>query len=357
MPLFQPAAPLFDPRMALYDAYNPRYDYQQDYFEQKMENGSYNSMQPPRVAGYGVRRSMNIVAILTALFAPFALFMVSFYAMSFELYYQHPNCAVGVVFFAFFVTLVIGAFWTQALRMEMAGGPSTWHHFIFATGLVAVFLGSLLGNLNFQWNTKSYYDYISLRKVVDVQPGVWVGQQVLDAGTIDFKTGNHIDILLGSAWHKSKSYCAAPIVPWNQNYSAPFNQNFSKPLASYDFWAVGMDCCSQKFGDFTCGNVGPGFQAHPSGLRVIDADEIQGYQLAAKQALAAHSISADRMIFLYPMVQPYLKIKEYWNEAMTILGVSAACHLIMQSVLVYMFALGSGGGEPSGYLLDAKPFN
>ena len=76
------------------------------------------------------------------------------------------------------------------------------------------------------------------------------------------------------------------------------------PLETYDFWAIGMDCCSVNAADFHCGaglgwilSVRPerakgqartggevgNFKAH-SGLRLLDDRQRSFYRLAVEQA-------------------------------------------------------------------------
>lgn len=277
-----------------------------------------------------------MVGILVALFLPFGLFVGTFWTMSFELYYRYPQSALMVVACAFFFTLVIGAHSTQAKRSEMVNGHHvvTWHHFIFFTCLIACFLGTSLGYLNFTWNAMRYYDYISLRKAVDADPGQMQGLQVLDAGEIDFKTGTHLDHKMNSVWHKTRTYCVAPLVSGD-----------GAKLANYDFWAVGMDCCSARPGDFSCGDV-----KALNGLRVMDEGEIRGYKLAVEQATAAHNIQSTQPIFLYMMQTPYIKIKGYFDDARTSAMLSCVCYFIMQSVLVAAQSYKFGKDSPSGYL-------
>merc|ERR1719310_2089391 len=96
---------------------------------------------------------------------------------------------------------------------QQKGGQRSWWAFIFMTSLGAVVIGSVCGLINYTMFTRKYYNYISLRKVVDVDPAQWQGQQVLDAGEIDFRAGTRIDRSLNMMYHKGKTWCVAPIVP------------------------------------------------------------------------------------------------------------------------------------------------
>lgn len=328
--------PYLDPRMALYDAFYDPMAQKRGHDYGVAQPGA--NMQGPRAHGLGVRRQLNRVGILTALFVPFGLFVGTFYVMSFGLYYRQPNFALMIVGSAFLLVLAMGAFSLQAKRTEMTTGQrTTWHHFVFMTALIGCLLGSSLGYLNLDWNGMRYYDYISLRKAVNVDPGSSQGLSLLDAGEIDFQVGTHIDLKSHYLWHKTRTYCVAPIV------------SGTDPLASYDFWAVGMDCCSAKPGDFSCTDVSStSYQL--AGLRVMDHSEIQGYTLAVEQATAAHNMQSRRPIFLYMMKSPYAKIKSYLNDAQSFATLAFVGYFIMQSVLVAVQSYTFGKDTPSGYM-------
>jgi hypothetical protein len=330
--------------MALYDAYAvPQAQQWAKEHMLTLEGGNYGGVQqfkdmkPPRAHGRGIRRQLNCVAILLALLVPFGLFAFTFYLMSFEPFYKHAGTAVWFVLLAFFFVLVIGALSTQAKRTEMLSGQATWHSFIFMTGLLACLLGSGLGVLNMRENAFRYYDYISLRKATDVDPTSWRGQAMLDAGEIDFVAGSKVDTNYTSLWKHGRTYCVAPLV---------FGDGKTL-LANYDFWSVGVDCCSAKANDFSCGDLDP---SAPAGLRVMDNSEIQGYRLAVEQATAHYNIQSQRPIFLNMMKQPYTQIRSYWENAKEFAIWAHVLYFILQGAAVLLQAASFGKDAPSGYL-------
>lgn len=336
---------MFDPRIALFDA--------------QMASEQVKSKAPASCKGHagvggasrllaatpGVspRKQLNWFAIATALVVPVAFFALSICLMSYKVFYQSPGMAFSLLGIALLVVLVIGVGALQALRTQQKGGERSWWAFVFVTSLAALVLGSLLGYMNYMVNTKKFYNYISLRKVVDVDPGQWQGQQVLDAGEIDFKSGTRIDRSLNMMYHKSKTWCVAPIVPGD-----------SSALASYDFWAVGTDCCSSRQGDFSCGPglytaMTTGFGA-PAGLRVMDDAEIAGYKLAVEQAAAAYNIQTGRAIFLQMMKTPYVQIRSYRRSGNIFTTLMCALAVLFQGGLVAWMANKFGKGTKSGYM-------
>ena len=57
-------------------------------------------------------------------------------------------------------------------------------------------------------------------------------------------------------------------------------------LESYDFWAVGLNCCSSNTGDYRCGEFSN--PAAQSGLRLMDQREADFFRLAVQQAEASY---------------------------------------------------------------------
>ena len=73
-----------------------------------------------------------------------------------------------------------------------------------------------------------------------VYPNRMLGQQLLDAGIVQFAPGSQLDVKKSMGFKNGELYCVAPIV-----------FGTASPV-SYDFWAVGKDCCSGSQADFSC---------------------------------------------------------------------------------------------------------
>merc|ERR1740121_3126179 len=101
---------------------------------------------------------------------------------------------------------------------------------------------------------------MNLNTYSDVDPSQMKGQQLMDAGRIVFTQNSKLDIRRSMSFKNLDSYCVAPITIGNENttYAA---------LASYDFWAVGINCCSDNTADFHCGEF-DNSKAH-AGLRLM----------------------------------------------------------------------------------------
>lgn len=123
----------------------------------------------------------------------------------------------------------------------------------------------------------------------------------MDAGILYFAQNNHLDSM--KSWHfKHRSlYCVAPVT----NGATPGTQ-------SYDFWAVGEDCCSTTTSDFRCGPDWGSLTAR-AGIRVLDADELQNYRLAVQQAETLYGVVATHPIFFRWSKDPLHEVNS-WNE-------------------------------------------
>merc|ERR1719443_992372 len=109
-----------------------------------------------------------------------------------------------------------------------------------------------------------------------VNPATKRGQQMMDSGRVYFAPGTALDVKKSMGFKNHDTYCVAPIT------------NGCDKLPTYDFWAVGVNCCNGASTAFRCGDFN---NPHArSGLRVIREDQHPFFRLAVKQAEAAYNI-------------------------------------------------------------------
>jgi len=282
----------------------------------------------------GIRQRLNFVAILTSLFVPWLLFCFMYWAMSFSLHYRNSFLCFFVVFLGFCVVVAIGLAAFDAMKKKRGGGTPffvdgdvrshspTWLVFLAVTCLVAWLLGVIAGDVNYFNHMEPYYDVSNLNTYPNVDPSVMRGQQLMDAGRIMFSPGTTLDLSRSMGFKNLDLYCVAPIVAGSD----------TKHISSYDFWAVGTNCCSGSRADFHCGEFNNPRAA--AGLRLMRDDQRAFFRLAVQQAEAAYNIKAHHPLFFHWMKDPIAEVTAYMDEGYKYFLLGIFTHFIFQLFLV-----------------------
>jgi hypothetical protein len=307
-----------------------------------VESAPKQRLKPPSFQSREGKR-INVVGIFAGLFVPWLLFTLVMAVLTFHLHFKMPQlcwvlAGVGIV-----VALAFGGLAVQKANQLIAHDPKyfpTWYAFIFITGFIGVVLGALLGNSNFWHNMKAYYELQNLNDYSLVDPTRMKGQQMMDAGRVQFLVNSTVDTRRAYAFQNVETYCVAPITVESSALGSP------TPLFSYDFWAVGMNCCS---GDattanpmavnFSCGPVGD-LSAH-EGVRWMKDSERGFLRLAVQQAESAHKITAIHPLFFHWTANAVEDVYNYkatgykwFAEGMVIFFVVQVCLVSIVSCLV-----------------------
>jgi hypothetical protein len=245
----------------------------------------------------GKRRRMNLVAICANILVPWILFCVIYAIMSFNIHYQRPTLAWMFVALGFVLVAVAGFL---AYRTKQRGSDPMWYTFATIAMLVAVIMATICGDMNFWYNMQPFFDIENLNTYPSVNPAREKGQQLMDAGRVYFAEGTVLDMRKAMGFKNLDLYCVAPIV------------NGQQQLASYDFWAVGINCCSGVSSDFRCGEFNNP-QAR-SGLRLMRDDQRPFFRLAVQQAEAAYNLKATHPLFFYWMQDPVAAMNLYRDD-------------------------------------------
>jgi hypothetical protein len=227
--------------------------------------------------------------------------------MSFSMHYNDKLLCYLCVGIGFLIVLGICKMAVDSVGKHRAdaGADPSWFVFLAAACLLAWVAGVALGDLNFFYNTEPHYEVSMLNSYPSVDPDTMPGQQVMDAGQMTFVSGSKLDLKKSMGFRNLDVYCVAPIVNNKTKSKGP-------AVGSYDFWAVGLNCCSGAFGDFKCGEFK---NPHArSGLRVMRNDQFNFYRLAVQQAEAAYNIKAMHPLFFYWMQDPVLEVAAYMDE-------------------------------------------
>lgn len=276
------------------------------------------------VIGAGNRRRMNLVAICANLFLPWFLFCWIFAFLSFNIHYSTPALAkasavagVGIIF----ITVFLG------YRARKRGNDAMWFNFSTLAFLIAVPAAYVLGNLNFWWYMHPYYDIETLNTYPMVNPAFDKGQQLMDAGRAYFTGGTRLDRTKAVAFKNNNVYCAAPIVSGDSD----------DKLSTYDFWAVGTNCCSGGKSEFHCGEYNnPNARA---GLRFVRDADRPFLRLAVQSAEAAFNIKATHPIFFYWVQDPIAELNSYREDGFRFFLIGIYAHFFFNLICVTCAAM------------------
>lgn len=304
--------------------------------------GSYGSMPPfngyrmmdPEDGGVSLKPSAfaqpenrtPLTFIMLALVLPWLIFAVVFTMTSTSMNYSSAGIVQVVSYAMLAVVCVIGY---AALQLWMRRTPGAlqercWHTFLFTTSLAAWLAARDLGIQNFQTNMVPYMDVINLNVYENVDPSTFRGQQLMDMGRVSFSLGSHLDLSKSIGFRNLDTFCVAPIV--SANATSGTNQE------TYDFWAIGLNCCSGHVPDFHCGEFNV-LGAH-SAVRLLRDDQRAFFRLAVRQAEAAYNIAAQHPMFMYWMTDPLAEINAYADQAAKVLLTDLLASLVIQLFLV-----------------------
>ncbi|CAL1161933.1 unnamed protein product, partial [Cladocopium goreaui] len=305
----------------------------------------------------GKRKRLNLVAIFVSLLTPWVLFCSIFAALSFQLHYWSPSAAWSSVAAGLALTGIAAFF---ARRNQIREQDPSWFTFAALAFFAATVLAAILGDMNYWYNMRPYYDIENINSYPDVNPA---RERGLDGRyNPDWPTSSataaaynavvlEADRFRGDQAHRQQALSAvldkaqlaqlmvtaedasgrahlqrghgcrpAHLRPLALTWFAcslasmfgvlvASKYGFDAPLMSYDFWAVGVNCCGLSANSFRCGEYSNP-KAH-AGLRLMSEDQRPFFRLAVQQAEAAYNIKANHPLFFYWMQDPVAEIMHY----------------------------------------------
>lgn len=245
----------------------------------------------------GKRKRLNLVAMCTNLFLPWFLFSAVYSCMSFTFHFMHPLAAKGIVAAGFALSAFMGF---MAYRQKVREFDPMWYTFASLAFFMATLLGGVFGDMNYLYNNEPYYAMESLNTYPAVNPAKEKGQAMMDTGRAYFVEGAALDNTKSIGFKNVDLYCVAPI-----SYGGD-------QLATYDFWAIGLNCCSGVSSDFRCGEYNnPHARA---GLRLMQDDQRPFFRLAVNMAEAAYNIKSTHPLFFYWVQDPVAELNQYRDD-------------------------------------------
>mmetsp|Transcript_22181 Transcript_22181/g.55924 ORF Transcript_22181/g.55924 Transcript_22181/m.55924 type:complete len:337 (-) Transcript_22181:91-1101(-) len=189
----------------------------------------------------GVKQGLEIgqrFAVAAAWFTAFILFVVVFAVLSFTYHSKYDSYTVAVIglFFAALYGFPTG---NVVIRQTL------WRWMPLASCGFSVLLAVWLGETNYHWYQQHYFDieYGHLHNGVLPTNSGFVYK---DAAVVRFSADSRLDNTRVVAMQKDgHRYCVAPVI------SSTGTVTEGK---SYNFWAVGLDCCNEQTREFSCGS-------------------------------------------------------------------------------------------------------
>jgi hypothetical protein len=243
--------------------------------------------------------------------------------MAFSIHHVSSGLAHGIVFAGY--GLVVLTF-LLAHKVRLHNEDPKWYHFAAVAFFVAITLGAILGDAIYHYYMKTYYDIENLNTYPSLNPAVEPGQQVMDVGRMYFTSGTHLDVKKTAAFKNNDVYCVTPIVWGNEE------------LPSYDYWAVGMNCCSGEPGDYHCGEYdNPNANA---GMRLMRDDQRPFFRLAVQQAEAAFKIKAQHPVLLFWLQDPIAEMNSYHEDGFRIYILGMLVYFFVNCFFVLLASIG-----------------
>lgn len=264
------------------------------------------------------RARINCAGILASIFYPWILFTALYWVMGFHWHYKYPNSAWCMVFISFAITAYTAG--KAKAAKEDDDAPPAWYTYNSLAFLAASILATVFGNIIFFTEINTFYDYQTLNTYSSINPAHEDGQMVMDSGRVYFSAGVHLDMKKTAGFKHGDMYCVVPIT------------HLDDKLRTYDFWAVGVNCC-EGTRKFQCGQDANNWRAR-SGLRLMDEDQRPFFQLAVQQAEAAYGITAAHPVFYHWSQDPLKEIHMYLHRAIRLFFIGSFVFFIGNFVMV-----------------------
>jgi len=245
------------------------------------------------------RRRLNCVPALLALFLPWLLYLLVFWVASFQLHYETPvgNALINL-------TCLISSIWYMR-RIWNAWRNQERETFYRAYMAVACFcavcIGWAVGDYNFWMHMQPYYNVNHLATYTNVDPSSQLlrsgavvptrGKRYQDVGKVYFNHETILDMSKAMSFKMGDLYCVVPIV----NPSCKKN-------CGYDFWAVGINCCSEDGSKFECGEYKN--TVAKSGLRMMIDHDRAFYRMAVLEAETTYKVVSTHPLFFQWLHDP-----------------------------------------------------
>jgi hypothetical protein len=277
---------------------------------------------------------MDLWAICQNLYLPWLLYSAVSAVMSFHIHFKYPKVAylIAVLCLAAVLATAFPAFRSISRSGTIDQGRDrkngTWYVFLFVAASLAWVLGMIVGVQNFRNNLQPFYEIAVLNRYPAVDPNRIKGQQIMDGGRVIFLNNAVLDLKRSMGFKNKDTYCVAPITF--------AEEGVAQPLVSYDYWAVGTNCCSGNMNDYKCGDYA-NLHAH-SGLRAMGDEDRQFYRLAVQQAESRYEIKATHPLFFVWQQDADDGLNKYLQKGYKWYTLGITCHFLFSVLAVFVVA-------------------
>jgi len=225
----------------------------------------------------------DLMVALGVFLIPIIYFAIVYYFLAFQPRFYVPFIAWFVVLLLACAIIAVG-YASFMMFMKDKVSLAVWSFALVIGLLVAFIMAVHFASQNYTDITEPLYARRGLNTYSNVDPASMAGTSFMDSGTLQFTSGAHVDNSKAGAFMNLDMYCVAPIV--SKSGATP---------ASYDFWAVGLNCCTGN-NDFQCGDFREQGNS-AAGLRLMSNSQQEFYKLAVSKTAASHNINAAHPLF------------------------------------------------------------
>jgi len=292
-------------------------------------NPTYGAAHGPRNA-LPVKRvpRPNKAAAAVTVLVPTFIFAVVTWARAFEIRVKQPGVSESIVFLCLALVGICACLaYTQYQRKLSAepGYEPMWYMFLYGSAFLSFFVGLWFGEYNWNAYVEPYNEYAYLNQYSDVNPAEMRGSQMMDAGIVRFVEGSYLDISKSIGFNNEKMYCVTPI-------------SFGKDEPqSYDFWAVGTNCCAGMASSFKCGDWSD--SRTRQGLRMMKESERSFYRLAVQKAEQTYQLEANHPLFFTWTLDGPHTVKEMYAQAVSNLILGIFGYIALQGALASFYLI------------------
>jgi len=248
-----------------------------------------------------------------------------------------------IVVAVFAASLYAGRLWKQRPRKAMIYW-AWWPISDLVLCSFTLITGALIGHYLWYTGLDPYYETQKLQSYHDINPALVPGSQLQDAGAVDFSENVNVDRSSGGCFvHASHTYCVAPIVYTGQLHSGLGNA----PLyGSWDYFAVGVDCCNCPNQDFRCGEWRNPLAS--GGLRSLDFRSRPFYRMAVEDWVGTYQKDSSHPLFFEWVEQPEYQVRRMWHWAVHV------AILLVMALFPLIFFVAVAGGQVLYWLVAAR---